>query len=345
MQKSKRILNRKTNSTNENSVTGENMSQELLDLLLKAVEIVKADIQKNDVTPTEVNIVVKTPIVVPAVVEAVIAPAEVKTPIVEATAVPETEQDAPDFNALLNLLNGNEWPEAVSSVLICNDSEEDKLERADGIIDFINDSFGDKSVLDFGCGEGHISLKLGDLAHKSVGYDIVQSGVLSWESDGDYLLTTDFEKVKANGPYDIVLVYDVLDHCKDPVEALKQIASVCKPTTKIIVRCHSWMSRHGAHLYKQKNKAWVHLFFTEKELNKMGLTIDPIQKCFFPIDTQNNWFKNAGFKIIKSNPIKTFVEPFFRRPLLVARLPVEHKNKFPEWQMSQLFNDYTLNIQ
>ena len=71
---------------------------------------------------------------------------------------------------------------------------------------------------------------------------------------------------------------------------LNQVKSVCGPQTKIFTRCHSWMSRHGSHIYKQLNKAWVHLFFTEDELVKMGLKLDFTFKYFFPLKTQQNWF-------------------------------------------------------
>ena len=125
---------------------------------------------------------------------------------------------------------------------------------------------------------------------------------------------------------------------------LQQVKSLCSPNTKIFVRCHSWMSRHGGHLYRQINKAWVHVFFTEEELHKMGVKTEFVQKYYFPIDHQEGWFKKANLKIVHADSTRTSIEPFFRRPELVKRIPIEYQNNFPEWQMSQVYNDYVLKL-
>ena len=310
-------------------------NQELLDLLLKAVDIVRMDMAQQAVSVEPVAVSVE-----PVAVS--VEPVAVSVEPVGNSFVIDKSLFPAEVHGLLDLLMSNEWPEATPTFLICEDSEDDKMERAEGILDYIGDDLTNKKVLDFGCGEGHVALKASETAIKSVGYDIVQSGVLAWELGDKCLLTTDFAKVVADGPYDFIILYDVLDHCKDPVVALNQVKSVCTPETKIFVRCHSWMSRHGSHLYKQLNKAWVHLFFTEDELVKMGLKLEFIFKYFFPIKTQQDWFAVAGFNTVSSDVIKTAVEPFFRRPELTARIPSEFNGVFPEFQMSQVFNDYTL---
>ena len=233
-----------------------------------------------------------------------------------------------------------EWPEAAPQFLICEDSETDKLERAEGILDYIGDDLKGKKVLDFGCGEGHVSDKAAETALLSVGYDLIQPSFNS--NKENCILTSDFSKVTENGPYDLIVLYDVLDHCQDVVDALNQVKSVSHPKTKIFVRCHCWMSRHGAHLYKQLNKAWVHVFFTKEELAEMGLKMDFTRKYFAPMNEQNSWFKKAGLTVVSSDVIKSAVEPFFRRPELAKRIPAEYGKEFPEWQMSQTFNDYVL---
>ena len=70
------------------------------------------------------------------------------------------------------------------------------------------------AVLDFGCGEGHVVVKASATAARSIGFDIVKTGVHDWEKSGKYLLTRNFDKVINSGPYDIILLYDVLDHCE-----------------------------------------------------------------------------------------------------------------------------------
>lgn len=264
-------------------------------------------------------------------------------PIVKAQEVLPINKLSSEAQALFNMLQSSEWPEAVPEFLICSETEEDKCERAEGILDYIDIELKDKKVLDFGCGEGHVSLKAAETSALSVGYDVKPSGAMTWEQKDKYLLTTDFSKVQNQGPYDLVILYDVLDHSEDPVAILKQVKSVCHSGSQIFVRCHSWMSRHGSHLYKQMNKAWVHLFFTAEELASMGLKPDIVQRYYFPMNHQHDWFKNADLKIKSEDVIKGIVEEFFKKPEIKSRLPNAFK-EFPEWQMSQSFNDYFLTL-
>jgi 2-polyprenyl-3-methyl-5-hydroxy-6-metoxy-1,4-benzoquinol methylase len=247
-----------------------------------------------------------------------------------------------ETNELLKLLLSEEWPEAASEFLFCN-NEDDKTERAEGILDYINEDLKDKTILDFGCGEGHVALEAAKVSKKSIGYDIIKTGILDWENETNYLLTTDFKKIINKKPYDIIILYDVLDHVNNPIEILNKIKLLCHNETKIFVRCHSFMSRHGAHLYKKLNKAWIQVFFTEEELIKLNLNPEITQKYFFPVNTQKSWFKQTEFKLISEDIIKTSIEPFFKRKELMARIPKVF-NEFPEWQMSQTFNDYVLKI-
>ena len=93
---------------------------------------------------------------------------------------------------VINLLKSDEWPEAVPEFLICEDTEEDKSDRAEGILDFMGLDLDGKKFLDFGCGEGHVAMKAAESAKVSVGYDQCNTGELIWESEGSYLLTCDF---------------------------------------------------------------------------------------------------------------------------------------------------------
>lgn len=243
---------------------------------------------------------------------------------------------------LLDLLNSDVWPEAAPSFLICSDTDEDKFERAEGILDYVGEELKDKKFLDFGCGEGHVAKKAIEMGSKAFGYDIVQTGSLDWNSG----LTTDWETIKVNGPYDFILLYDVLDHCIDPVLALNQVKEVCGVDTKVFVRCHPFTSRHGGHLYKQMNKAFIHFIFNEEELNELGLKADIVQKTYFPIKDNNKWFSGVGFNVISQDTISGTVEQFFKdTQIILNKLPLNfYKNNFPDWQMSQLFNDYILKL-
>ena len=143
----------------------------------------------------------------------------------------------------------------------------------------------------------------------------------------------------------MVLLYDVLDHCIDPVEALNLVKSISSSDTEIHVRCHCWVSRHGGHLYKQLNKAWAHLFVTQDELDAMGIKTEFVQRYFYPIARQTKWFEAAGLLIKRSDVTKSHVErKFFNRQVLTSRLPNGFKNTLPIPQMEQTFNDYVLKM-
>src|SRR4051812_1118998 len=63
-----------------------------------------------------------------------------------------------ELKVLKTLLDSAAWPPAVEPSLICNvSSEQDKEDRAEGILDIIIDvHLEGLTVLDFGCGEGHL---------------------------------------------------------------------------------------------------------------------------------------------------------------------------------------------
>lgn len=250
---------------------------------------------------------------------------------------------------MFDLLKSDQWPEAVPAFLICDETDNDKFERAEGIIDYLGMDLTGKKVLDFGCGEGHVALKASETANFVVGYDILPPVK---ESTSNCLLTCKSIDIEKNGPYDVVILYDVLDHIKDsipsesgPVTVLKYIKQFCHKDTKLYVRCHSWMSRHGSHLYKRLNKAYAHLYFSEEDLRKMGVKMDFVRKYCFPVNEQTNWFKQATFTKISEDIVKNFIEFFFQKPELKfddVQFDKNFEGKFPEWQMSQSFNDYVL---
>lgn len=261
--------------------------------------------------------------------------------------IPEVEKKS-DFDVLKSLLMSEEWPQAAPDFLICEENEQDKIDRAEGIISYLSQDLRDKSFLDFGCGEGHVVLNASTSgATKSHGYDILKSGNLNWEEKKEsFLLTNDFEKIKENGPYDFVLLYDVLDHTENPVEILNKVRQIVNENSKIFVRCHPFSSRHGTHLYRKLNKAYVQLVFTDEELTELGLVSDIKQKTYFPIAENNKWFDGARFKTVSQDGVKTLVEDFFKDNKLVSsRITRDIYSKaFPEHQMAQVFNDYVLQI-
>ena len=270
-----------------------------------------------------------------------------------ATLIDELELVS-EFDSLKLLLNSNEWPQAVYTTQIADEnSDKDKRERAEGIIDIILPPVDGKKFLDFGCGEGHVVACVAGTASVSVGYDIVQDSKsgFDWNNEsGNFFLTTDFDSVKNKGPYDIILIYDVLDHAQEstPKEILLKAASVLAEGGKIYLRTHPWCSRHGGHAYRKINKAFVHLVFTEEELRSMGVDFIPNMRVMKPIDTYNSWIKDAGLKTATQQELDLQdVEPFFKNNPIVSRrilrsFGIKEWAETPNWQMSQCFHDLVL---
>ena len=251
---------------------------------------------------------------------------------------------------LTKLVASSEWPAAVPAEHICSESETDKVDRAEGILElFIPESLTGLSFLDLGCGEGHVvkqAVKAGSI--KTVGYDIVKSGPFEWEESENGMLTTAISKVEALGPYDRVLIYDVLDHCGDTNdigEILNAAKKVLKPNGKIYVRCHPWTGRHGGHLYKEINKAFVHFILTKDELAQLGYEIDPnLIQIIHPEGTYHYFFDAVGLRVVQETAPRQ-IESFFNHPLLAKRIEKIYAESFKKgWgaEWGQDFCDYVL---
>lgn len=271
-------------------------------------------------------------------------PVPVPVPVQPVQPVQE-ESTALQFDELSKLLQTDAWPQAVEPSLICNpDSEEDKLDRAEGIIDLlIDEPIKGKKLLDFGCGEGHVVFKsISQEAVLAVGYDVVSHS--KWEEfkNEKIIFTTDLETTKSNGPYDIILLYDVVDHAQDDV--LSKAAELLAPGGKIYLRAHPFCSRHATHLYHKLNKAFVHLVFSDEELEKLGFPVEYNKKVKYPIHTYQDMIKTNKLKILSENILRQRVEPFFKQNKLIANRISNCINLkgFPEFQCEQQFLDYVL---
>ena len=259
-----------------------------------------------------------------------------------------------EFSSLKSLLESSEWPCAVPDLQIADEnSETDKDDRAEGIVDILLPPLAGKKFLDFGCGEGHVANYVSKFAEISVGYDLTKPSKsrFSWEEENEKLiLTTDFKAVKKKSPYDLVLIYDVLDHAQNssPVEILTDAKSVLADDGKIFLRTHPWSSRHGGHAYRKINKAFVHLVFSEDELLSMGLNLETNLKVLAPQGTYKDWINDSGLKFFhEPEPELQDIEAFFKNNSLVKgrilkKFNIDSWGGCPDWQMSQCFWDYVL---
>lgn len=183
-----------------------------------------------------------------------------------------------EFEYIVTLLQGNEWPSAVPPELVYLPSKvEDHHKRAKAIFDqFFNVSLKNKKVLDFGCGEGFLTLRIAQAeATISVGYDIKQGKHVSeWEqTNQNYLLTTDLNRVKHHAPYDIIILYDVIDHLiNDNIyEMMHQIRCLSTKGTIVMLRSHPWTSRNSESQLSVLNRAFSRLILHENEAQTLSL--------------------------------------------------------------------------
>ena len=203
------------------------------------------------------------------------------------------------------------WPLAVENELISNTEETDRS-RSKGIMNlFVGESLKEKKFLDFGCGNGfcvETALEQGSFA---IGYDIDEEKCKINKEN----FSNNFQEIIQNGPYDVILLHDVLDHAVNdhPVLLLEMFRSVLATGGRIYVRNHPWCSRHGGHVYTQKNLAFLHLILDEIELMRcFGIQQEePNQKVLFPIELYKDWIAASKLKIKNELVVRTDVEAFF----------------------------------
>lgn len=240
------------------------------------------------------------------------------------------------------------WPEALPSYLVkAKPSEEDQVNRANAVLDMmLEPHIEGKSFLDFGCGEGWIAQEVTKRGvRESMGYDVkVDPG---WNLRKGVVFVGDYSAVPREA-FDIIMLYDVLDHCKDPIDIMAKVRACLRPNGRISIRCHPWTSRHATHLWKQGiNKAYWHLFVTWdeiKELIKQEPTFTRVEKN--PLEAYRWWFKD--FNIEKERVVSEPVSDFFHVPAFKELLANEQQIPMGEIdallkRMEIQFVDYILS--
>lgn len=260
-----------------------------------------------------------------------------------------TQFESQEFKTLREAVQSDEWPSAVNPMLICDpDSLTDIEDRAKGIIELlITEDLIEKKFLDYGCGNGAtVNAATEYKTSLSIGYDIENQ---NWQSKNGSILTSNWLEVEQNKPYDIILLFDVIDHLsgESPTDVLKKIKNVLSENGKIYMRCHPWTSRHGTHLYHNLNKAYLHLIFSPEELQALlpeSKNAEPNICVTYPIKTYTSYIEEAGLKIVNRKNTTETVEEFFKEPKIAKRIMNKTKfENFPEFQMSLQFVDFILS--
>ena len=242
-----------------------------------------------------------------------------------------------------------EWPEAIDKDMIINDDDlsEQKF-RALQIVNHIPVSVQGLKVLDFGCGNGLTASEYASLADLAVGYDVKANNIWDECNDDKLILTTDYDEVIKNGSYDLIVMFDVLDHIvgEDPSTIVRMAASLLSDTGTIFVRTHPWSSRTGGHIYNQHNKAFLHLALTPNEMAKYDIDIEPNLKLVRPMAVYESWFSKNNLKIVSKKAKSTPIDPFFNDEIMDRIIKINWGGKVDvdtaKKIMSNHFIDYQL---
>lgn len=250
-----------------------------------------------------------------------------------------------ELTELRMLSKSDVWPEAVPTDLICAEDEKEKMQRAYGIIhNTIGTDIKEKKVLDFGCGEGHVVIASASYETVlSVGYDL-KKDESTWGNGENFIMTKEWEEVLKLGPFDAILINDVIDHSESPKDVLIKAKQVKSQTGKIFLRVHPWTSRHATHLYKTLNKAYLHIIFSEEELISMGLDGLKTKKILNPLEYYNLLIKEVGLTILKEEKIKQQIEIFFTHTdEILKRIKKNWPNQeFKKEELETQFIDFVL---
>jgi len=88
-----------------------------------------------------------------------------------------------------------------------------------------------KRLLDFGCGYGHALRILNMRDLRCLGFDVSAERL----ARAGLTATSDIEELRKNGPFDVILCFDVLEHVPYPNDTLKLLAALSSEHTLLAI--------------------------------------------------------------------------------------------------------------
>lgn len=121
-----------------------------------------------------------------------------------------------------------------------------------------------KSVLDYGCGDGFQSIALARAgAAEVLGVDIVEQRLAHARHMARDVDNVGFS-TKATGLFDVVISLNAFEHFTRPEESLEEMAAALRSDGRILISFGPpWLSPYGAHMHFFTPVPWVHLLFPE----------------------------------------------------------------------------------
>lgn len=213
-----------------------------------------------------------------------------------------------DFTSLRQVLKSDVWPESIPNKENY-DFEEEFYKFTSNITNTEN-----LDVLFLGRekeSEWFIKLMNEKKANKTICY--FENNENKKIKEEHFVLTSNFEEIIKEGPYDIIVCYDFIEHSSEPPEkVLNTIKNLRKSNGPIYIRTHPYCSRYHDHGYETLNKAYTHLIFNEREKMKLGCF--STKKTCNELTTETEYFKlfyQLDLKINERYVIDYPVENFF----------------------------------
>ena len=185
------------------------------------------------------------------------------------------------------------------------------------------------SVLEVGCGDAqslvHLERRLGDRC-RLVGVEVDASRILLPPGSRIQLHSGGVEGMPAEGRYDAILLYDVLEHLQDPVATLVALGERLAPGGALFILIPNWDSlwrRAFPHHWGGLQIPRHQLFFDRSSirglLERTGYRVRTVDNVFDPGDLSValcNWLSDRLH--LRTKPRRAW----FYYPLLLASAPV-----------------------
>jgi len=215
-----------------------------------------------------------------------------------------------DLSSLRQILKTDVWPNSI---------DKNTYDEKENLVDFISSvvNLENLDVLFLGQ-EAYLFNEIvkEKKTNKSISYFETNKSSIYEKEDKDEcftLLTDKFDEIIKEGPYDVIICYDFLEHSSQPPEKILNILkNLRKNNGPIYLRTHPYCSRFHDHNYMHLNKAYTHLIFNESEKLKLGC-LSGMKTCE-DLLTETDYFKlfyNLELEIKERKVVEHLPEGFF----------------------------------
>ncbi len=214
-----------------------------------------------------------------------------------------------NFTEIKMLLKSDFWPNALSEDELNEKTEEKIISLVNNLVKLEKLSvayFGDNADI-------FAKTILTNNAEKAICFssDKKPNTFRTEENNQLAIVTTDKNDIVKNGPYDVIVCNDFIEHTgENPENWLDFMKNIRKSNGPIYLRAHPFCSRY--HDHNLANKAYTHLIFNDSEKLKAGCPSG--KKTCKQLLTENEYFKmfyNLNLTIIERNLINYTIEKLF----------------------------------